>query len=161
MRKVFFSFHYMLDSVRVAQIRHSHTVTSGFETPPFYDAANWEEAKRRVGGVKNWIDSQLKGTSVTVVLIGEQTLDRPWVKYEIEQSEKKGNGIIGVTLEGMNVPFGIKPCRPVLKSPFGNGLLSSRYRHYSWMQDAGRDNIKSWIDEAALSKSLPTRLKLI
>ena len=36
--------------------------------------------------VKDWIDRQLKNTSVTVVLIGSETSNRPYVQYEIKKS---------------------------------------------------------------------------
>jgi hypothetical protein len=38
----------------------------------------------------------LENTSVTVVLIGTETANRPWVKYEIEQSIARKNGLLGV-----------------------------------------------------------------
>jgi len=41
------------------------------------------------------IDDALVGTSVTVVLIGEATASRPWVKYEIDKSVQRGNGLLG------------------------------------------------------------------
>ena len=42
------------------------------------------------------IKDQLNGTSVTVVLIGAETSKRKWIKYEIDESLKKGNGLLGV-----------------------------------------------------------------
>ncbi len=38
----------------------------------------------------------MDGTSVTCVLIGSQTANSRWVKYEIEQSIEKGNGLLGI-----------------------------------------------------------------
>ena len=46
--------------------------------------------------VYNWIDKQLEGTSVTVVLLGTNTLTRPFFQYEICKSIKRGNVVIGV-----------------------------------------------------------------
>ena len=88
-RRVFFSFHYQNDIWRVSQIRNSW-LTQSRQTAGFWDAADWESVKR--GGensIKSWIDNQLNGTSVTVVLIGSHTADRKFVKYEIEQSHAK------------------------------------------------------------------------
>lgn len=48
-RKVFFSFHYERDVRRVVQIRNSWVVRPGGEAQPFYDKAEFEEAKRRSG----------------------------------------------------------------------------------------------------------------
>jgi hypothetical protein len=50
--------------------------------------------------VRRFINDKLHGTSVTVVLIGEKTQESPWVGYEIEESVKRGNGILGIRLEG-------------------------------------------------------------
>ncbi|MBQ5557445.1 MAG: TIR domain-containing protein [Aeriscardovia sp.] len=41
-----------------------------------------------------WVDNQLDGTSVTVVLIGSETLNRPFVQYEICESIQRGNAVV-------------------------------------------------------------------
>jgi hypothetical protein len=84
-RKVFFSFHFQAYAWRVGQVRNSW-LTRG-ETTTFLDSADWEKVKR--GGdraIKNWIDGQLKGTSVTVLLIGADTAGREYVNHEITES---------------------------------------------------------------------------
>lgn len=90
-RRVFFSFHYERDAVRAGQVRNSNVVKDrSINTSDFIDAAKWEEIKR--GGnvaIKKWIENQLNGTSVTVVLIGYETHTRKYVGYEIEQSYKR------------------------------------------------------------------------
>lgn len=45
------------------------------------------------------IKEQLDGTSVTVVLIGEETAQSDWVADEIRWSLEKGNGILGIRLD--------------------------------------------------------------
>lgn len=40
---------------------------------------------------ENWIDNQLKGKSCTIVLIGAETANRKWIKYEIKKSWELGN----------------------------------------------------------------------
>ena len=42
------------------------------------------------------IEEGLKKTSVTTVLIGDETASRRWVKYEIVKSFERGNGILGI-----------------------------------------------------------------
>ncbi len=72
-------------------------VTQGKEAAGFIDDADFEEVKRKGDtAIKNWIDNQLKGTSVTVVLVGEKTCSSRWVKYEIEKSIEIGNGLLGI-----------------------------------------------------------------
>ena len=100
-RKVFFSFHYQNDINRSMVVRNSW-VTQGKEAAGFIDKAEFEKIKRSGDdAVKRWIDAQLHGTSVTVVLIGSETLDRHFVQYEICESVNKGNAIIGVYIDGI------------------------------------------------------------
>src|SRR5215208_5330154 len=97
-RRVFFSFHYDRDNWRVAKVRNSQVI-KGYEKNPFYDKADWEAIKKKGDpAIQKWIDSQLKGTSVTVVLIGAKTSSRRWVKYEIEKSIADGKGLIGIDI---------------------------------------------------------------
>ncbi|EKY7872340.1 TIR domain-containing protein, partial [Enterococcus faecium] len=96
-RRVFFSFHYA-DVTRAMVVRNSWTLR-GTKEAGFVDKAEFEKVKRNGDiAIKNWIDNQLIGTSVTVVLIGKETLDREYVKYEIQESYKRGNAILAVNI---------------------------------------------------------------
>src|SRR5580692_11614278 len=95
-RRVFFSFHYQEDIFRVNVIRNSG-VALGNAAAGFQDASLWEKSKRQgAAAVKRLIDRALEGTSVTCVLIGQKTAKRRFVTYEIEQSVKRGNGLLGI-----------------------------------------------------------------
>ncbi|MDI6603474.1 MAG: TIR domain-containing protein [Patescibacteria group bacterium] len=81
----------------VSQVRNSWVTKPDREAAGFWDAASWKEVKKKGdAAIKKWIDDQLIGASVTVVLIGAETSNRDYVKYELEQSWKKGNGILGI-----------------------------------------------------------------
>jgi len=68
----------------------------------FLDASVWEEAKKRGdAAIKKMIDQALVGTSVTCVLIGENTSQREYVGYEIEKSVERGNGLFGVRIHNI------------------------------------------------------------
>ena len=96
-RRVFFSFHYKNDVWRANQVRNSWVTKEYREAAGFIDSADFEELKRKgEDAVKRWIDEQFKNTSVTVVLIGSETSDRPYVRYELQKSFEKGNAILGV-----------------------------------------------------------------
>src|SRR6266704_2692776 len=70
-RHVFFSFHYA-DVVLASQIRNSWVVR-GAKEAGFRDWADWEQVRRRDDdSIRRWINDQLDGTSVTVILIGER-----------------------------------------------------------------------------------------
>src|SRR5215218_5939638 len=101
-RRTFFSFHYENDVWRANIVRNSWVTKPDTEAAGFIDAAAFEEIKK--GGdaaIKKWIDGQLSGTSVTVVLIGSETSNREYIKYELEQSWKKGNGILGIYIHNI------------------------------------------------------------
>ena len=96
-RKVFFSFHYDRDIWRVNVVRNSWVTKPDREAAGFIDAAEFEEIKKEGDlAIKRWINRQLKGTSVTCVLIGAKTYSRRWVRYEIIKSFDKGNGLLGI-----------------------------------------------------------------
>ncbi len=157
-RKVFFSFHYKRDSVRAGQVRNSNVVKNRFiETSDFIDAAKWEEVQRKGDqAIKDWIEAQLHGTSVTVVLIGAETSKRRWIKYEIDESLKRGNGLLAIHIH--SCPLFDNSCDTKGVNPFDNlsitrdGVkrnLSQIYKTYDWISDDGRNNLGSWVEAAA------------
>ncbi len=97
-RTVFFSFHYQRDIWRVNQIRSIPNIT-GNAAAGFKDASLWEEAKKKSDdAIKRMIHKALVGTNVTVVFIGAKTAGRKFINYEIEQSLKRGNGLVGMQI---------------------------------------------------------------
>ena len=48
----------------------------------------------------------LERTTVTIVLIGTLTAQRPWVKYEIQESIKRNNGFLGVYIHHLKNSLG-------------------------------------------------------
>ncbi len=141
-RKVFFSFHYARDVWRVSQVRNSNVV-AGYEKNPFYDKADWEKIKRQGDqAIKNWIENQLSGTSVTVVLIGKETSTRRWVKYEIKRSIELGKGLIGIDISKIKDQNGNT-------DDTGENPLPAGYKKYLWNNDNGRENLGTWIEQAA------------
>ena len=152
-RRVFFSFHYDNDVWRANTVRHSW-VTQGKEAAGFIDKAEFEKI-RRTGdrAVKNWIDKQLIGTSVTVVLIGSETLDRPFVQYEIEASRRRGNAIIGVTIGGIKNQYQ-NTSQSQSKYTLINGTYFSDIvdGFYDYVSGDGYSNMGRWIELAAIRK---------
>jgi len=99
-RRVFFSFDYD-DVWRAANVRNAHVV-DGRARAGFHDRSLWEAARRKSdSAIARMIDEALKGTSVTVVLIGARTSASRWVRYEIEASVLRGNGLLGVYIDGL------------------------------------------------------------
>lgn len=98
MRHAYFAFHYQKDIWRVNQVRNSGLLF-GPRSVGFADRSLWERAKSKGRqALERLILGGLHGTSATVVLIGEETADRPWVQYEIEQSYDRNNALLGVRI---------------------------------------------------------------
>ena len=159
MRKVFFSFHYSRDAWRVSQVRNSWLIRSDNQASPFLDKAQWQEVKRHGDeNIKKWILEQLSGTSVTVVLIGSETSSRRWVQFEIMESAKKRNGILGIYIHNLKNQYGMSDIQgpnpfTTIYYPQENGskrFFSEIYPVYDWVLDNGRQNIGRWIETAAL-----------
>jgi hypothetical protein len=155
-RKVFFSFHYDRDVRRVVQVRNAWVVRPDGEAQPFYDKAEFEEVKRRVGGIEKWIEQQLSGTSVTVVLFGAQTYEREWVRYEIKRSYELRKGILAIDIHNIKDPqFGsdVQGRNPLeywsVKQNGRDVSFAALYRTYDYVYDNGYANMSRWIEEAA------------
>jgi hypothetical protein len=158
-RKVFFSFHYKRDVRRVSQVRNSWIIRPGGEAQPFLDKAEWESIKRTgSAAIEKWIDTQLSGTSVTVVLIGAETSERPWVRHEIKRSYELKKGMLGIYLNNIKDPLTGTDTRG--KNPFdywnitvdNNRVpMSKLYPTYDWVQNDGYKNLSAWIEQAALA----------
>lgn len=156
-RNVFFSFHYEKDVWRANIVRNSWVTKPDRETAGFIDAADFEEVKK--GGdaaIKKWIDGQLSGTTCTVVLIGEETSNREYVIYELEQSWKKGNGIIAIHLcqikdrSGNTCTQGSTSFGPIFKSHLDSKqYFHERFPSYDWVDDHGYNNLGKWVEDAA------------
>lgn len=139
-RKVFFSFKY--EDVSRAMVVRNSAIIKGAEAAGFIDKADFEKVKAKGDqAIKNWIDDQLIGTTVTVVLVGKDTCNSRWVKYEIEQSIKRGNGLLGIDISK-------------IKDLQGNtsercGQIPAGYDFYLWNNDKGYDNLGEWVEKAA------------
>lgn len=139
-RKVFFSFKY--EDVSRAMVVRKSWVVQGREAAGFIDAADFEKVKKQGDdAIKRWIDGQLNGTSVTVVLVGALTCNSRWVKYEIEASKKRGNGLLGIDVSKIKDLKGVAADRC--------GKIPNGYPFYLWKKDDGYKNIGSWIEAAA------------
>jgi hypothetical protein len=157
-RRVFFSFHYDRDVRRIVQIRNSWVVRAKGEAQPFYDKADFEEAKKRAGGIEKWIEEQMKGTSVTVVLFGAETSERPWVRHEIKRSYELGKGLLAIDIHNVKDPqlgTDVQGVNPLDYWQVEKGSrkvsLGNLYPCYDWVRDDGYNNISSWIEAAAIA----------
>jgi hypothetical protein len=133
-RRVFFSFHYEGDIWRANQVRNANVVV-GPDVAGFFDHSEYEEAKKQGDdGIRKMIRRHLENTTVTVVLIGNQTAFRPWVKFEIEESIKRKNGFLGIYIHHLKDKDG----NTSLRGPKPYVPSDVEFPVYDWDKDLDR-----------------------
>jgi hypothetical protein len=152
-RQVFYSFHFDNDVMRVQQIRN----IGALEDNKPVSANEWEEIKKKGdASIKKWINDNMAYRSCVVVLIGEETANRPWVKYEIRKAWEDRKGLLGIHIHNLKCPRSGKCNKgpnPFDQFTFKDGSkLSSMVKCYNpSTADAYNDirnNIENWIGEA-------------
>jgi hypothetical protein len=134
-RRVFFSFHFERDIWRANQVRNCNVV-AGPDRAGFFDHSEYEEAKKKSSeAIDRMIRKKLDGTTVTIVLIGKETAQRPWVKREIALSLEQKNGLLGIYIHHLenekgetNLWRGEKPDAP----------WNIPFPAYDWDKDLGQ-----------------------
>lgn len=156
-RQIFYSFHFDNDVMRVQQIRN----IGSFEGNTPVSANDWEEVRKKGDdAVKKWIDANMQNRSCVVVLIGKDTYDRKFVKYEIEKAWNSGKGLLGIYVHNINCPRTGKCAKgknPFEQFTFSDGTtLASKVKCYDpSSSDAYNDianNIAGWIETAIASR---------
>jgi len=97
-RRVFYSFHYQPDCWRASTVRNIGVIESN---QPATDN-DWESITRAGdAAIQQWIASQIKGRTCTIVLVGASTASRKWINYEIVKSWDTGMGVVGIRVHGI------------------------------------------------------------
>jgi hypothetical protein len=144
-RRVFFSFHYENDVWRASNVRKSGSFVA---RAGWGDASLWEEAKRKgPDAIRRLIEDGLKGTSVTAVLIGSETANRPWVNYEIQKSIERGNGLLGVRIQNVKDQHRQRSKRGTVPKAIQEG----GYAVYDW----DPSNFGARVERAAVAAGKP------
>ena len=130
-RKVFFSFHFDNDVMRVQLVRNMGAL-EGNEPISVND---WETVKRgEEPSIKRWIENTMKDCDCIIVLIGSETANRPWVDYEIRKAWEMKKGILGIYIHNLPCPRtgkSHKGLNPFDKIFFTDGTpLSSKIKCY-------------------------------
>lgn len=157
-RQIFYSFHYSNDVFRVQQIRNIGALEENKPVSP----NDWETVKK--GGnaaIEKWITESMKNRSCVVVLVGEETYKRPWVKYEIKKAWEDGKGLLGIHVHNLKDPKTgkcNKGTNPFDQFTFENGKkLSSKVNCYdpsaSDTYNDIKNNIEKWIEKAIADRS--------
>jgi len=101
--RVYFAFHYQDIIDFRANVVRNHWITKEHrQEAGYFDASLWETTRKQgPAALKRLINGGLDGTSVTCALIGSQTYERAWVRYELLKSFKKGNKLLGVHINSI------------------------------------------------------------
>lgn len=145
-RRVFFSFYYDDDNYRVQQIKNMGVI----EHQKIMNSNEWETVKRKGdSAIKNWINDNMKNTSCTVVLIGNNTSNRKWVQYEINHSVEIGKPIFGIYINNLKDSNSEKASRG--SNPFldlGYYDIKTYTPPYSDAYGYIKDNFNDWVEDA-------------
>ena len=152
-RQIFYSFHFANDVFRVQQIRNMGALE---ENKPV-SHNEWETVKK--GGnkeIEKWIDDNMDYRSCVVVLVGEETANRPWVKYEIKEAWQDKKGLLGIYIHNLKDPKEgkcNKGTNPFDQFTFDDGTkLSNKIKCYNPSSTDTyndiKDNIASWVENA-------------
>lgn len=152
-RQVFYSFHFKNDVMRVHQIRN----IGALEDNKPISANEWEEVKRKGdSSIERWIDDNMRYRSCVIVLVGAETANRPWVKYEIRKAWADKRGLLGIYIHNIKCPRAGKSTKGM--NPFdlftlkdGRKLSSVVRCHDPSSADAYNDitnGMEQWIEQA-------------
>ncbi len=137
-RKAYFAFRFQ-DIMRVNNVRQAwcidHPNSSAMRS--FYDRSIWEKSKSRDDEtLKNLMRSGVEYSSAVCVLVGTNTWQSRWVKYEIARAVVDKRGLLTVHINGLNHidrqapdPNGYNPlhCMGVFHSPSGRYYLYENF----------------------------------
>lgn len=154
-RQVFYSFHFKNDAWRAGQVRNIGVVEGNKPV----SENEWEEVKKKGKvNIENWINEQLKYKNCTIVLIGSETANREWVRYEIKRSWETGKAMFGIyinKLKDANGNTDIKGRNPFESFSINNVSLSNYVRTYDLPYSDSKmnynyivNNIEQWVEQA-------------
>jgi hypothetical protein len=134
-RRVYFGFDYEdVSDFRANGVRNHWRTKEHRNAAGFFDASLWEKTVSQGDlAVKRLINRGLQGTSVTCILVGSETYRRPWVRYEILKSFKKGSDILAVHINSIacknqnTKPSGPDPLDYVAVAFSDSGLTATLY----------------------------------
>ena len=154
-RKAFYSFHYVPDNWRASPVRNMGVVEGN---RPASDN-DWETVKKgRDKAIQKWIDEQIYGKSVVIVLIGQNTAGRKWIEYEIKKGWEDNKGVFGIYIHNLKNKDGnqsTKGNNPFDKFTIGDKSMSSIVKTYdppdftsTYVYDYIKTNLADWIEKA-------------
>ena len=95
---VYYSFHYDRDHWRVQQVINMGLV----EGQPLLNSQDWEEVRKKgQAAIEKWISDNMAYKSAVVVLVGAETANHPWVRFEIVKAWNEKRPLVGIRIHGL------------------------------------------------------------
>ncbi|WP_435656826.1 TIR domain-containing protein [Brucella pituitosa] len=156
-KKCFLSFHYEPDNWRVSQVRQIGAI----EEQPLLDSNKWEEIKKKGDdAIEKWIDENMKGKECLIVLVGEKTAGRRWVKHEIKKAWRDGLGVLAIHIHNLKDSNGKQSSKG--SDPFAGLTVDGKaiigkvydppYLTSTYVYDHIKANIEAWVSEAVKAR---------
>lgn len=144
-RKVFYSFHFDNDNWRAAQVRNIGVV----EGDKPVNGNRWEDVKSKSDVIiKDWIDDNLRDKSCLVVLIGEKTSERKWVRYEIDRAWELGKAVCGIFIDRLKDSNGNQCAKGKNPLPSYMPIFETVYLSSEYAYDDIKNNIEDLVEQA-------------
>ncbi|GAB3157616.1 TIR domain-containing protein [Micromonospora sonneratiae] len=154
-RNVFYSFHFIPDGWRAAQVRNAGVLEGNQPV----DDNDWETIKKKGDdAIRTWIDNQMVGRSCAVVLIGAGTAGRKWINYEIKKAWDSRKGVVGIYIHNLKdrnseqASKGANPFAGIIGS--GRDLstivkaIDPPYTTSTNVLAHIKDNLATWVEDA-------------
>lgn len=156
-KKCFLSFHYKDDNWRVSQVRQIGAI----EKQPLLDSNKWEEIKKKGDkAIEDWIADNMKGKECLVVLVGEKTASRRWVKHEIKKAWTDGLGVLAIHIHNLKDSDGNQSTKGA--NPFTGLVVDGKavsgkvydppFSTSTYVYDHIKQNIESWVNDAVKAR---------
>ena len=127
------------------------------EEQPLLDSNDWESIKKKGdSAIEKWIADNMKGKDCLVVLVGEKTAGRRWVKHEIKKAWKDGLGVLAIHIHNLKHSDGEqteKGSNPFTGLTVDGETVTGKvydppYKISSNVYNHIKENISTWIDDA-------------
>ena len=161
-RKAFYSFHFDKDVWRAGTVRSMGVIEGNVVAT----GNQWEEVREKTDPkIQAWIDSQMAGKSVAIILAGSSTAGRKWINYEIEKAWNSGKGVVAVHVHGLlnnaaPPAQGSKGGNPLYYVSVEGKRLSTIAKCYDTPYSSSKyvyghikENLGDWIEEAILIRN--------
>jgi hypothetical protein len=153
---VYFCYNVEQDQER-AQSVFAQSDSRNIDQPSIWSNEEWQRwSSESPDAVQHHMQQALEATRVTCLLIGERTVDTPWIRPMLVKSHEMGHGIFAVyihNIEDYSGNLAKKGPNPLGSLKYeGKGGQSfpfaSYYFTYDWVLHDGPNRFNKWVEIA-------------